>query len=1002
MDRELCNLFIDVDKLFTKGNVNETIFNTSNLYKKYCPNEKCNTNYDRIGALCEYLLTELPKLNNKPKGSKDNVNQYYEYVFMWLADKFYKANNEGSLTLDEYYEEFLVNHNDNFNYWYELDNKMHLKDANIILMGEMYYFFINICNVLLESEKQELNLSKIKGIDKNCHIKYHFINSRAFKCNPYVELLTNLKKTYDEYKSLIIKKIPKNVNANNYFSTFPPINNSNNKHPELQFESKECELLHLMYQKPGRKYKPKKRSRVLKPPSDDLKIKKDEGKSNKSESNTPPNDAEKNKEPQKDAKQSTIKEKQSPEPQAQEPKEQEPKASKLKAPETKEPKRKVPCIPRKRNAQVQAVSKSPKRLQERPPNNKPVTSGPKTSCIPLKRNAQVQILPKYSSNDSKIEKDEANSNKGESNKPTNDAEKNKGHQNDAEKSTIKESQSPEPKLPELKLPELKLPEHKAPEPNVLEFKAPKFKVLDFTIPEFTVPEFTVPELTVPELTVPEHKTYGIPQNGNTQVQTLSKSPEKIQEGSPNNNPVSPDAKDAPKNMESASENHVNHSKIPKNRSKRSLSLPEPPPQPQQGAPLSHLPEQTDKKMSLKPENKAVDSNDNFSGTGSDQEKPIKQENLPNFTSQNQEEPPKTKNPDSPSTQPADMQKSLDGNQKPLDSLPLEISENESSNFEKIKDYSINTFKKYSALFNGTVTKVEDYIHDVVTSKINDINDNFPKYQKIIQKLNSAIDKIQVVNGQEKEPGISQKKKAEQPPSTKTTDETPVNSDGILSKLVGEPVNNVMGLSGNIAKLLSFKFEGYKIAIMALMAVSIPIVLIIMYKYLYYGCGKTSKKKKMVKKIINSQDGKRRKKKVISPIDGKSNLKTVINSIGGENTSNTIISPIDVKMTLKTIINPVDDENTTNTIISPNYEETNVKTIIDSDSGEKTTIVIINSYDEKNITIHSIKSSPPKITALNAYKHIFANPAPFISLFFLLIFLFIKENTIFYSKSNNKY
>ncbi|SCL89769.1 CIR protein [Plasmodium chabaudi adami] len=970
MDRELCNLFIDVDKLFTKGNVNETIFNTSNLYKKYCPNEKCNTNYDRIGALCEYLLTELPKLNNKPKGSKDNVNQYYEYVFMWLADKFYKANNEGSLTLDEYYEEFLVNHNDNFNYWYELDNKMHLKDANIILMGEMYYFFINICNVLLESEKQELNLSKIKAIDKNCHIKYHFINSRAFKCNPYVELLTNLKKTYDEYKSLIIKKIPKNANANNYFSTFPPINNSNNKHPELQFESKECELLHLMYQKPGRKYKPKKRSRVLKPPSDDLKIKKDEGKSNKSESNTPPNDAEKNKEPQKDAKQSTIKGKQSPEPKAPEPKEQEakeqePKGSKLKAPEPKEPKRKVPCIPRKSNAQVQALSKSPKKLQERPPNNKPVSSGPKASCIPLKRNAQVQMLPKYSSNDSKIKKGEANSNKDESNKPINDAEKNKGHQNDADKPTIKESQSPEPKvpyhktsehkvpehkhsepkvpelkLPEPKVPELKLPEHKPPESKLLEFKEPETKVLEFKAPKFKVLEFTMPEFTVPEFTVPEHKTYGIPQNGNTQVQTLSKSPEKIQEGSPNNNPVSPDAKDTPKDMGSVSEHH--------------------------DAPLSQFPEQTDKKMSLKPENKAVDSNDNFSGTGSDQEKPIKQENLPNFTSQNQEEPPKTKNPDSP-TQPAEMQKSLDENQKPSDSLPFENSESESSNFEKIKDYSINTFKKYSSLFNGTVTKVEDYIHDVVASKINDINNNFPQYQKIIQKLNSAIDQIQVVNDQ-------QKGQIEQPP--KNTEGTTVSSDGMSSKLVNGPENNVIGLSGIITKLLSSKFEGYKVAIMALIGISIPIVLIIMYKYLYYGCGKTSKKKKMVKKIINSQDGKRRKKKAISPIDGKSNLKT--------------------------IINPINEENTANTIISPNYEETNVKTIIDSDSEEKTTIVIINSYDEKNITIQSIKSSSHKTTASNAYNHIFANPAPFINLFFLLIFLFIKENTIFYSKSNDKH
>ncbi|VTZ67606.1 CIR protein [Plasmodium chabaudi chabaudi] len=311
MDTKLCNLFINVDKLFTKGNVNETLFNTSNLYKKYCPNGKCNTNYDRIGALCEYLLAELPKLNNKPNGSKDNVNQYYEYVFMWLADKFRKANNEGFFTLDEYYEEFLVNHNDNFNYWYELDNKMHLKDSNIILMVEFYYLFTNICNMLLESEKSELDLNKIKVFDNNCFRKYYFINSKAFKCNPYIELLTNLKKKYDEYKSLIIKKFPKNGNANNFFSDFPPINNSNNNHPEQQFESKGCELLHVIYQRPGRKYKPKKRQKMLKPPPDDLKIKKDKVESNKDKSNKPTNSAEKHTEPQKDTKQS-AKEKDQP------------------------------------------------------------------------------------------------------------------------------------------------------------------------------------------------------------------------------------------------------------------------------------------------------------------------------------------------------------------------------------------------------------------------------------------------------------------------------------------------------------------------------------------------------------------------------------------------------------------------------------------------------------------------------------------------------------------
>ncbi|SCL89636.1 Plasmodium variant antigen protein Cir/Yir/Bir, putative, partial [Plasmodium chabaudi adami] len=88
MDKNVCNLFITVDKAFNQGNVKENTFNS--LYKKFCPKGVCNNNYDRIGALCEYLLAELPKNDNKQKGGNNNGNRDYEYIYMWLADKFLK------------------------------------------------------------------------------------------------------------------------------------------------------------------------------------------------------------------------------------------------------------------------------------------------------------------------------------------------------------------------------------------------------------------------------------------------------------------------------------------------------------------------------------------------------------------------------------------------------------------------------------------------------------------------------------------------------------------------------------------------------------------------------------------------------------------------------------------------------------------------------------------------------------------------------------------------
>ncbi|SCL89991.1 CIR protein [Plasmodium chabaudi chabaudi] len=458
----------------------------------------------------------------------------------------------------------------------------------------------------------------------------------------------------------------------------------------------------------------------------------------------------------------------------------------------------------------------------------------------------------------------------------------------------------------------------------------------------------------------ESKASDSSQNTTVQAQILPKLSKNLQEASPNNKNPPSNATDASKDMENVSGNQVNNQEIGKTRSKMGLSLQQNHQTPNHNESLSQLSETTAESI-------PVESSDKLEDTRNEPAKRIKR-NVPQDESPNQEGNPEKKKPDS---------------------LSLENPESESSNIENIIDYSVNIFKTCSSLFNDTVNKIECHIHDMVISKVDDIIDKIPKYKQIIQKVCSSIGQIQIVNDHQNGSEKSQNEKVEQP-TTQTNEGATGCLNDMPPMLVAEPGNYIMGLNGNINKLLSFNFEGYKVSIMAFMVVSIPIVLAIMYKYLYYGCGKTSKKKKMVKKIISSHNGKRKVKKIINPIDGKRTLKTVISSIDGKNTSNTIISPINVKRTLKTVMNSIDEENTANTITSPNYEKKNVKTIINSDCGEKTTILIINSYDEKDVTIQSVKSSSPKISSLKGYKHIFANPAPFINLFFLLIFFVYKR------------
>ncbi|CAD2086707.1 PIR protein CIR protein [Plasmodium vinckei lentum] len=535
MDKNVCNLFIKVDELFIKEKVKENEFNKS--YTNFCDKGACSTNYDRIGALCEYLLTELPKLNNKSKGSKDNANQNYEFVFMWLADKFLKIAHDYSFSIGDYYEDVIVQSGSNFNCWDKLDSKKYLKGSNLSIMSKFYYVFMNICNALVMNDISKFDVKKFKKFDFEHYRNYKLINSEAYNCYAYIQMLTDLKKTYDEYRNLAIKQIPNDQQDSVKNLTCPEINNKDS-HPELLFQSNGCIQLHAFFGQPRPKPKP-----------------------------NPPPDGSQNKKPQKDTNQST-----------------------------------------------------------------------------------------------------------------------------------------------------------------------------------------------------------------------------------------------------------------KNES-----------------------------------------------------------------------------------QPSNIGEEL--------------------NFEKIRDYSVQVYDKYSPLFKHVATRIEHNIRDMVTHNFNDMVGISAKYLKAIEKVKFPKFQFQVPNNQQKESDKTKKEKVEPPTPSKTTEGTKLTSNGISSKVVDAPGNNLMGLNRNITRLMSFKFEGNKVAIIALTVVSITIVLAIMYW-----------KKKMGNKIINLIDEKGRTNRVISPIDQKRA----------------------------------------------------VKTNIDSDYGENTTIVIINPYDEKNITIQGIKPPSLKITLLNTYKHICVNPSPFINLFFLLIFFVYKK------------
>ncbi|CAD2103370.1 CIR protein PIR protein [Plasmodium vinckei] len=119
-------------------------------------------------------------------------------------------------------------------------------------------------------------------------------------------------------------------------------------------------------------------------------------------------------------------------------------------------------------------------------------------------------------------------------------------------------------------------------------------------------------------------------------------------------------------------------------------------------------------------------------------------------------------------------------------------------------------------------------------------------------------------------------------------QTPPPSQGTLASSGSNSLNTK---NGNIISVANVKVKEISsiwcigsnnkcdITGISIIIISISIVLTIMYKYLSLGCTSKSKRKKSVKKAINSIEGKRPIQIIIKSYDRNKDLKPVINSVG---------------------------------------------------------------------------------------------------------------------------
>ncbi|KEG00741.1 hypothetical protein YYE_04572 [Plasmodium vinckei vinckei] len=206
--KKLCEKFIEGDKIINGENYGITMLEEITKdpkFSKYCPNNKCETNM-QLDGLSDYLFNQL---------GTEIKEEYYEYFMMWLSDKLFKiANDKGEsqineITLNEAYEKYLKNNIVNYNYWSLLDIKMGLKEVNLMYMKQFYKLLNDICKAIVYYKSNKDDVEKFITNSTECYNQYSSLYNSVPKCNSYLHLLDNLKKTYEDFKNSVHDEIKK-------------------------------------------------------------------------------------------------------------------------------------------------------------------------------------------------------------------------------------------------------------------------------------------------------------------------------------------------------------------------------------------------------------------------------------------------------------------------------------------------------------------------------------------------------------------------------------------------------------------------------------------------------------------------------------------------------------------------------------------------------------------------------------------------------------------------
>ncbi|EAA20009.1 putative yir3 protein [Plasmodium yoelii yoelii] len=221
MDKDVCETLIPLRNAFTYVEENESYqFTTVEDFKKYCTNENCVDDTDKINARCLYIFDTFFKDKVVfEKDAKGNIN-IVEYIMIWLSYVLSLIKSEENDSIDSFYKKYIekdgkyTTNNIDYIVGYKcykdlIDRNKYILSMDMNIISKLYDAFNTLCDTYIElgtnnsdcmqdSEKAHQFVEKYKKIiiDHNIgeNIRYFYV-------------LINLLTDYDNLKTKC-KKFP--------------------------------------------------------------------------------------------------------------------------------------------------------------------------------------------------------------------------------------------------------------------------------------------------------------------------------------------------------------------------------------------------------------------------------------------------------------------------------------------------------------------------------------------------------------------------------------------------------------------------------------------------------------------------------------------------------------------------------------------------------------------------------------------------------------------------